>query len=391
MRETEALAPAGARRDSSRAGAQTGRMTLRYETLAAECHAGEPHRAWLEEFLTPWFGVVDGGSKSDARVALDLDDEAFHRCRQAGPCPDGGSADVFSLDAGMQRMPRWSGTSEARVVFDEALGVFYAVDRETGKTRVRITSASGNRRARVALMRAVRELAMSEVRARGHALVHGAVVATGTGGALIAGPKRAGKTTLLVHALRAGGHFVSNDRAVLFAGPQGVVARGMPTIVRIRQATLDGLPGDLRAPLASGRLDHLATRNEIARGTLPPRPRPGRPRNLSPAQLCDWLSAPARREVPLARVLLLRTGPHPGVAVRELAPGAAAERLEACAFGRPGAASDLFPGPPPASSPAADPARTYRDLAKGVRCLELELGIGTAAPRIAEALASILS
>lgn len=374
-------------------------VTLRFETAAVEVCAGARDLAWLREFLGPWFEELERfeqieGSATPplaARVELFLDDDAFLRQQEAGPHPGGETQGAFALDGGMLRLPRWRGASpEDRVVFDEPLGVFHRVARDGATIRVHVTSATGNRRARIALLRTVRELVVSEVQAAGRALLHAAAVATPTGGALIAGPKRAGKTTLLVHALRAGAELVSNDRVVLVPGATGFVVRGMPTIVRIRPATLDSLPEALRAPLANGRIDHLASRDEIARGLAPERPRPGRPRNLSPAQLCDWLGARARRDVAPDRILLLRATESPGVAARELPTDAAAEALFACRFGVPGERSELFAASP--RSAVADPdaaMRACRELAKSARCHEVELGIGTGSEAAFEALASL--
>ena len=79
--------------------------------------------------------------------------------------------------------------------------------------------------ARVALMRVVREYAMLYATQAGWLILHAAAVCVGGDAFVIAGPKRAGKTTLLLHALRnEQGAYVSNDRVALGAEPSGVTA-----------------------------------------------------------------------------------------------------------------------------------------------------------------------
>jgi len=60
----------------------------------------------------------------------------------------------------------------------------------------------------------------------------------GDRGVILAGPKKSGKTTLLMHLLSGGGaDYVANDR-VAVAWRDGVpVLRGMPTIITLREAT----------------------------------------------------------------------------------------------------------------------------------------------------------
>jgi hypothetical protein len=108
------------------------------------------------------------------------------------------------------------------VVFDEELGAFYR--RSQGDPAVvEIVAARDRAETRLALLRVVREYAMLYAARAGWLILHAAAVDFGDYGLVIAGPKRAGKTTLLLHALRnERGRYVSNDRVALSGEPSGV-------------------------------------------------------------------------------------------------------------------------------------------------------------------------
>jgi hypothetical protein len=360
---------------------------LRYAERSVECRALASDLAWLEEFLSPWFACAPStpGSTPDTRIDL-VRDDARAAALQAHGVPEGARrVDAFAMDRGMEQRPLITRTTGEPIAIDESLGVFYRI--ANAATDFEIIAAADAPKARIALMRAVRELAMSELLASGALLVHGAVLAMGGRGALIVGPKRAGKTTLLIHGLRAGAALVSNDRVVVERGTSHPVARGMPTVLSVRQATLDVLP-ELNAQLAPGRYDHLYTLAEIDGGQAPLRPRPGRSRNLTAAQLCRVLGAKARREAPLDTLVLLRTLQEPGVQMRTLTPGEAIARLEDCRFGTSRRISALFPEP---SGRTPGPILAYRDIVGSLHCLDFALGIGTDATVIADGLRSALA
>lgn len=392
-------------------------LALRYAERIVSVRAPKADLVWLAEFLAPWFETAST-ARCEAQVHLIRDDQRVQALEASRSAAATGPVEAFAMDGGMQTLPEWRGAGKApdigelstedfeapRVAFDEALAAYYLVRGSHAKTQIEIVTRTDARKARIALMKAVRELAMSETIAAGHPLLHGAALAFGDRGILIAGPKRAGKTTLLVHGLLAGGQLVSNDRVVLRNETDGTaLALGMPTVLSVRPMTLAALP-ELEARLELGRFDHLHSLAEIESGRAPLRPRPGKPRNLSSAQLCEVTGASARKSVALNTLLLLTTGDSPGVAIRELGFEDAARRLAESRFGTPSIrASELFAPPRRARAarssendaalgadhPPAVDLTGLTGLTRRARCLAVELGIGTPAAEIDAAVKSI--
>lgn len=95
-----------------------------------------------------------------------------------GPRPDGGEAVCFVLDRVLIRLPLWSSPTGDRIVFDEPLKAFYLVS--SGHARVELLTPADSLAARRALMRVVRELAMSDSHRAGRLMVHGAAFVVGS-------------------------------------------------------------------------------------------------------------------------------------------------------------------------------------------------------------------
>lgn len=360
--------------------------TLCLGALRVSCRGPASDVAWLEEFLGPWFARSSGGDPT-VEVALRPADAEAMGWLEAGAPAGALALDAFAMDRGVQTLPGVRDTRGGVTALDAGLRVVHRISAD--RRCIEVLCGAHARKARIAWMQVVRELGMSALRAEGVALVHGALFDLGGRGVLVAGPKRAGKTTLLVHGLRAGARFGSNDRVAIGRPADPPRARGVPTVVSIRPATLELLPG-LAERLADGRIDHLYTLAEIESGRSPERPRPGRPRNLSAAQLCRQLDAEAAAELPLHVLVLLRTGERPGVALRELAPEAAGPRLAASLLGSAGRISALFRPPGVLeAAPVALARRRCAEVAWGVRCVDLELGIGTRAGEIRAAVEAL--
>ncbi len=168
--------------------------------------------------------------------------------------------------------------------------------------RAEVIGEPGGRRWRFTALLAAQELLAAPLRWAWLELHAAAVEAAGRG-IVIAGPKRAGKTTLLLELLRSGlARPVANDRC--FAGLRDGEARvrGMPTAVKMRPEALAAFPEvalpDLERPYL-----HSVEEFERARRAVPvPRER----RSVTPAQLAARLGGAPVAAAPLGAIVLPR-------------------------------------------------------------------------------------
>ena len=348
---------------------------LTYSTLTVRVESDDPtHLIWLEEFLVPSFTLVED-VEADCTVVLVVDDHNYDEILRCGPHTDGYQVDCFVLDSGIVSLPLWASASEEHVIFDERFKVFYFVNKDS--SQIRILTASQNLAARFALMRVVREFAMNFSQTSNSLVIHGAALTVGNSGIVIAGPKGAGKTSLLIYSLQnAGACFVSNDRVVVdLAGPEPVL-RGMPTLVTIRDQALNLFP-ELQRPLLEGCYDYRLALGEAKREGAKT-VRLGRPFDLSPAQFCALLNIGVCGQS-LVRALLFPwvTEGSDGIHIRELSAQAAGKRLTTALFrvGLSARTSQVFTLA--SHRPYIDQARLERlclALTAQVRCFDWQLG-----------------
>ena len=302
-----------------------------YRDLAvrAACDRDEPLQ-WLAEFLSPAFDVRDHGL-ADCTVTLIADRGEFDATRARGPRADGTGMGCFALDSGVTMLPRWNAPADELLLFDEEVDVFYAVSAD--RTRIRILAARERPARRIGLMRVVRELALSRAWSATSMVTHAAALAVGDTGIVIAGPKGAGKTSLLLQLLLSGPDvaFVANDRVVIDVDADTVL-RGMPTIVTIRPPSAETLP-ELYRRLAPARGDHRLTMRELAQGNAPVR-KSMDPLQCTPAQLCAILDVPMQAQTRPAVLLLPQVcADEAGADLVQLSPSAAAARLRTLCLG----------------------------------------------------------
>lgn len=203
------------------------------------------HLDWLSECLEPHFSSSTSG-EADWQVTFSVSKNRYDALLACGGDSSGQRIPFFALDSRLVELPRWRGAGKGRLVaYDDEFRVFYIVSRRTRE--IEVLAREAGLWTRVALMRVVREHAMEACARAGGVCLHAAAFEADGKVFLLAGPKNAGKSTLLVHALSAPAtRFVSNDRAIVLRGRQGLQVRGMPTLVRVRAGTRRLLPGALQ-------------------------------------------------------------------------------------------------------------------------------------------------
>jgi hypothetical protein len=329
--------------------------------IAARCADPAP-LAWLREFLGVSFGVPSPSAPSNHVLTL-----AFGPL-PADPLPFPHETECFSLDGNFVRYPARHGPGGSLDFRDEAEGIAFSVRGPD----VEILARSDGPAARLAILRVVREIATAHALREGQLHLHASAVAVGERVVAFAGPRESGKTTLLLHALLGGGvRYVANDRLFVDLGGGLPVARGMPTIVSLREETVARFPALAQRLRASACARHRTLAEADAAAKPDWRP------NLTPAQLLALAGAE-----PLGAGTL-RAAVFPAIAtdierfeVRELdAREAAARLVEEGLFlatlpERPAAA--FAAGTRPRDRATLE--RLCRKLAARITCFDVRLG-----------------
>lgn len=299
-----------------------------YNGLVIQVLSDKPsHLVWLEEFLSPQFDTGDKSPSYDCKVQLTIDGKQYNQLLRREPKSARKRIDTFALDSRMIDLPFWKSSNDERIIFDEGSKVFYRLNPEG--THVRIITPVENIFTRKVLMRVVREFVMNHSHITGDLVIHGAAFSYGNKGVIIAGPKHSGKTSLLIHALRQKGiRFAANDRVIVSFDTGMPVMRGLPTIVKLRQKTLEMFPG-LKQYLLSKKYDYHLTLEETKSGlSIPAQPDRHGDLSMSPIQLCQSLRA---RQVAKANVHAVVFPRHTSVRgkirLKELPAELAAKRL----------------------------------------------------------------
>ncbi len=255
---------------------------------------------WLGEFFAPWF--CESTRPADWHVLFEVNPTDFEVTRSRFSR----SADrirCFTLDGHFASHPMVLDTENCRLILDQQYEVIYRVD--TAHRRVRVLDREARGASRSAVMRVVRELATTHCLAEGQLHLHGSAVSLEEKALIAVGPKRAGKTTFLLRMLReAQAEFISNDRLFLDTARREV--RGMPTVIRLRSATLNSMPW-LMKPFRSRPYSWRETVGEY-------RPHTGRRDrriakaetngvSLTPAQFCKLTDARLIRQATLGAII----------------------------------------------------------------------------------------
>jgi hypothetical protein len=315
--------------------------------LVTEVAAPEATLRWLRDFLAP------SEERAACAVRLRVDAAAYAGLAAGEPA---GEVPCFTRDGEFKSLSLRSGGA---LVMDD---VRVALVVRGGE--VEVVAEEEGYPARLALLRAVRELATTAALRNGWLHLHAAAVEVRGSVVAFAGPRRTGKSTLLLHALLRGARFVGNDR--LFLEPGGF-AWGVPTLVRLREDSLALFPSLAEKVRGYDRRRSLAE-------AAPEPPEHSFGRSVSPAQLCACTGATASCGGPLRAVYFPVLDPAPGFGVEPLPVAEAARRLFRSLFlaslpERPAAAF----GPAPSRDRAALDA-LCASLAGRVPCFALRLG-----------------
>ena len=329
--------------------------------------------AWLQEFLCPSFVT---GPKEDVDCTVRaIVDPARHQeihGRRAGVRSR--KVECFALDTRMISLPSWELDRGALTILDDVFDVFYVVRARGAHVEI-VGKAPDLWRGRIPLFRVVRELATNHAIAGGAVLVHGAALRLGGRGVVVAGPKRAGKTTILTYLLDdRGARYVSNDRVLVRPDDRGGTFRGVPTIVTLRAAMVRRFPR-LRRRVSVSAYNPCLRLAEARARVLGPIARDDEGRfHLSPAQYVEVTGTHASGGGRLHAFVFPRLTHRRGqLEIRRLTTAAALPRLRASLFRAAASTkvSHVF-APHPSIPRRAD--ALVRRLAATVPCFECRAG-----------------
>ena len=179
-------------------------------------------------------------------------------------------------------------------------------------------------------MRVVREFSMNHIHRQESLIVHGSAFSLKNKGIVIAGPKRAGKSTLLMSMLtNKFTNFLANDRVAVSPDKCKPTIQGIPTIINIGDKTLDAF-SEFKENLISRNFVYHLTTNETKFAKLKSI-RPDRLGNfsISPGQLCHLLQVNHAAEANFSALLFPQiTNKSRGkIDLKEVSPEKAAEKL----------------------------------------------------------------
>jgi hypothetical protein len=384
-------------RDFVNADTENETMLLEYDNLIIEVDSDDSEDLeWLAEFLCPSFMRLDiaASQAADCHVRLVRDPAAIERWQQRLQSAELFRTRAFLLDTGPVELATFS-ENDALIAYDDFFNVFFRWRPATGRCDVEIVDgypenpedAGFPRRARVPLMRAVREWAMHHGLRRGRIFLHAAAIVCNGSAVLLAGPKKSGKTSLLTATLRDRPDisYLTNDRVMVASLDHGWRCRGMPSIVSMRPGSMDFLPG-IEARLRTVAAGHASRNTETK---LPVAFADGR-FGLSPLQFCSLVGAEPVAGAGLTAIVFPRiSSTTASVEIRALSAPEAVDLLADAVFGRidEGEPSALFDVAHSGTYPdfSARTAAAAR-LAKQVACIEVGLGVRAYQPEVIDSL-----
>lgn len=286
----------------------------------------EKYLTWLREFLSPAFRI-DKDPEFSCQITVTVDRGRFEAALGKGPHHTSQNVPCFTFDNHVANYPLWHSIDGETWVRDSELDTLYIV--KPGQRHIEILSRKPALPVRIALLRVIRELITHNIPIGTAYLLHAAAFSVNDKGILISGAKKAGKTSLLIHAMRhAATKFISNDRVVLSTEEDtAATIKAMPTVIAIRPQTIDLFP---EFPFSAARHWRARMTLKYAKAlssTDNPSSAPGK-LDLTPAQFCDLLGRTAVSSARLERIIFPRVDPDiNGMSIEPLEPVMAAARL----------------------------------------------------------------
>ena len=349
--------------------AEISSLALDYLGCTVAVTAAPAHLAWLQEFLSPPFAAAPLGAATH-RVRYTTDPDRYKTVLARGPAPGAKKLPCFAFDQRDVTYPVWRGAGTETVLFDAEFRSFYVIGGETAD--VEVVAHQDDHWPRVGLMRVVREIVMAHAEDSGALAMHGAAVGFGGGAAILVGPKRSGKTSLMFHALlQAGTTLIANDR-VMLQGPEWRVT-GMPTVINVRRGTRT-LFASAFAPMGDDPTLASLSAAERTRRIAKAAERPDGALVLNPMQLCEATGTERVGTTALKAIVFPRVDTdRSGLFLQRLDPGAARAQLPAALF-QPASRLCISRGHDTTLPAVADVAGVLAAAADSVPCFECVLG-----------------
>jgi hypothetical protein len=358
-------------------------LALTYDGFNVVARSDDPSDlVWVEAFLRPAFDLAPG--ENGVCFTLKNNADFLEYARRMDSYAEARMA-AFILDSGVEDLPCYKESDGGLTAYDPTFDAAYSIAQD-----ITVSDATGRahgRRARGALMRAIRERVMDHLWCKRASLLHAAAFVVEDQAVVVAGDKGAGKTSLLCAAILGNPRaaLLSNDRLVLSQAGGVLCARALPSIVSIRSGSLEVVPS-----LA----ERLGGLKESYLGSLAPTESGPARRLISPGQLASALGSSLRRDAPVSCCVFPRIDPaQRSFRIRELSGKELLTRTLQCAFAKTslGQRSELFgAGNAPPFPDAKELRHRLQEAMAGTRCYELTMGPGLYAPDQIQRLISTL-
>jgi hypothetical protein len=359
---------------------------LRYPGSAIQVEGPARDVEWVVQFLGPSFSSRVKG-EADWRVRMVRDQVAFEKRLKSGPDSRARRRPCFYLDTRTETLPLWRGPRGTTAVFDRDHEVFAFV-RKNG-SEVEILGPERKRLQRLALMRIVREHALSRLMGLSGLLLHASALVVEGRSALVIGEKRSGKTSLMLHSLWQGNgvpswsggpaRYLANDRLWLSFHNGVPTARSFPTISSLRLSSLELFPQIAAKLKESTWVPAVTLRESRLSSAAPAKPWNGRKYTLSPVQLCRLLGVEASAAAPVGIVLFPRvTGRSGRIRITRMRSAEAETAFLRGLFraGTPEKAGGVFAAPGyPRRLDMEATTRRIHELFRQIPCYSVDLGL----------------